>query len=263
MNHPQQNSFETYPRLKSDIVFLVDLITSHSAKVELVTADELQKEFLAKATTRPSISVKEAQEQLQEIPKKAARLSNTADDSPEGRERRRLLSRRQMLSSLFKGELSVGDLQEPDLPENSEELTPEYFNFVLQETLKGPNGIAFLDSWDNKRYYHFTPLLSSSFARLLSTKNNPYQQILDTLRESSRLYPRPVGVFLFEFAPFRLDPKLIQEILDRISKDPQASDIKVSVTSAGTVYLYSSKYLEDDYADFLAEEMDQGGTEML
>lgn len=143
------------------------------------------------------------------------------------------------------------------------EITPEYFETVLAEVLKGQYGIEDLTSWDSKHYYHFSPLLSASYARLLSTQNNPYEQILDTVRESSRVYPRPVGVFTFEFAPFRIDPTVIQDVLDRIAEDPNAKDIRVTVTSAGTVYLYSSTYLEDAMADFLAEEMDQGEAQML
>ncbi|WP_282195640.1 hypothetical protein [Turicimonas muris] len=97
----------------------------------------------------------------------------------------------------------------------------------------------------------------------MSAQNNPYQLILNTVRESSQLYPRPVGIFSFEFAPFNLDPKVIQDVLNKVAKDPKAKDIRVAETSAGSLYLYSSDYLEDAYADFLAEEMDQGEAEML
>ena len=97
----------------------------------------------------------------------------------------------------------------------------------------------------------------------MSAQNNPYQLILNTVRESSQLYPRPVGIFSVEFAPFNLDPKVIQDVLNKVAKDPKAKDIRVAETSAGSLYLYSSDYLEDAYADFLAEEMDQGEAEML
>ena len=170
-----------------------------------------------------------------------------------------------MFGSLFSGELSLADLKEEPAEAESapREITPEYFETVLAEVLKGQYGIEDLTSWDSKHYYHFSPLLSASYARLLSTQNNPYEQILDTVRESSRVYPRPVGVFTFEFAPFRIDPTVIQDVLDRIAEDPNVKDIRVTVTSAGTVYLYSSTYLEDAMADFLAEEMDQGEAQML
>lgn len=262
MSHPIPYSSENCPMLPSDIVFLVELITAHSKNVELVKYEDLMEEFLQKAPHQPKLDPQEVQKEIDEIPHKEKLLRNCADDSEEEKERRRLISRRRMLSSLFEGSISVSDLKE-EPEEETREVNPEYFDFVLNEALKGDNGLGSLESWDKQRYYHFVPLLSSSFARIVSTKNNPYQQVLDVVRDSSRIYPRPVGVFSFEFAPFNLDPKLIKEILDQIGRDPDAKDIRVALTSAGTVYLYSSKYLEDDYADFLAEEMDQGDAEML
>lgn len=265
MNHPETNSELEAARLKADIVLLVDLIAEHSRNVKLVTHEDLRDEFLAKAPLQQPIPVSKIKEEYDAIPEMERRLRNKADDSPEEKERRRLVSRRQMFNSLFKGELSLSDLKEDEPVKQVEprEIKPEYFESVVAQTLKGNYGIEDLTSWDNKHYYHFSPLLSASYARLLSAENNPYELILDTVRESSRIYPRPVGIFTFEFAPFRIDPKVIQDVLDRIGQDPKAKDIKVSVTSAGSVYLYSSDYLEDDFADFLAEEMDQGEAEML
>ena len=49
MNHPEANSAMDAAQLKADIVLLIDLITEHSRKVELVTHEDLQDEFLSKA----------------------------------------------------------------------------------------------------------------------------------------------------------------------------------------------------------------------
>ena len=205
MNHPEANSAMDAAQLKADIVLLIDLITEHSRKVELVTHEDLQDEFLSKAPLQQPIPVSQIKAEYEAIPEMERKLRNKADDSPEEKERRRLISRRQMFGSLFSGELSLADLKEEPAEAESapREITPEYFETVLAEVLKGQYGIEYLTSWDSKHYYHFSPLLSASYARLLSTQNNPYEQILDTVRESSRVYPRPVGVFTFEFAPFR------------------------------------------------------------
>lgn len=264
MNCPENKLSTNTSQFKSDIVFLVDLVTEHSSKVQLVTVEELRTEFLERAPNQKMLTEEEAKTEIDTIPYKEKELRNSADDSPEGKERRRLISRRRMLHSLFNGELSVRDLEKQEgEPAELREVTPEYFDEVYAEALKGPNNIEEFESWDGKRYVHFLPLLSSSFARLMSAQNNPYQLILNTVRESSQLYPRPVGIFSFEFAPFNLDPKVIQDVLDKVAKDPKAKDIRVAETSAGSLYLYSSDYLEDAYADFLAEEMDQGEAEML
>lgn len=49
MNHPDTNSVTDAAQLKADIVLLIDLITEHSRKVELVTHEDLRDEFLSKA----------------------------------------------------------------------------------------------------------------------------------------------------------------------------------------------------------------------
>ena len=57
MNHPEANSAMDAAQLKADIVLLIDLITEHSRKVELVTHEDLQDEFLSKAPLQQPIPV--------------------------------------------------------------------------------------------------------------------------------------------------------------------------------------------------------------
>ena len=57
MNHPEANSAMDAAQLKADIVLLIDLITEHSHKVELVTHEDLQDEFLSKAPLQQPIPV--------------------------------------------------------------------------------------------------------------------------------------------------------------------------------------------------------------
>ena len=88
------------------------------------------------------LTEEEAKTEIDTIPYKEKELRNSADDSPEGKERRRLISRRRMLHSLFNGELSVRDLEKQEgEPEELREVTPEYFDEVYAEALKGPNNI--------------------------------------------------------------------------------------------------------------------------
>ena len=131
-------------QLKADIVLLIDLITEHSRKVELVTHEDLQDEFLSKAPLQQPIPVSQIKAEYEAIPEMERKLRNKADDSPEEKERRRLISRRQMFGSLFSGELSLADLKEEPAEAESapREITPEYFETVLAEVLKGQYGIA-------------------------------------------------------------------------------------------------------------------------
>lgn len=135
MNHPDTNSVTDAAQLKADIVLLIDLITEHSRKVELVTHEDLRDEFLSKAPMQQPIPVSQIKAEYEAIPEMERKLRNKADDSPEEKERRRLISRRQMFGSLFSGELSLADLKEE--PAEAEpaprEITPEYFETVWQK----------------------------------------------------------------------------------------------------------------------------------
>jgi hypothetical protein len=253
---------ENPAQLKSDVVLLVDIVTEHSRQVKLVDYESLKHEFIEKAADAEPLTKAEIRESIESAPKTIAeqRMTEQPEDSPEGKEKRRLMSRRAMLSHLFKEELKAE--QETAAPEKRE-VTEEYFEQVLSEALKGPYGLSEHTSWDKIRYFNFEPLLSDTYARLLSAQNNPYELVLDTIRENSRIYPRPLGLYCFEYPPFNLSPEVIQEIVDRMPNDENAKDIRVTVTPLGSVYLYSSTYLEDDYADFLAESMDDQTAEML
>ncbi len=245
-------------QLKADVVLLVDLVTEHSSKVRLVEHEELKNEFLERAAVNPPVKLEEAREIINEPPESliGTQEAGESDDSPASMERRRKFSRRAMFKRLFQEHLDEPQAEEK--PFEPRQIEPEYFDEVLETALSGDHGLMSLDSWDGKRFYHFQPLLSASYAKLLAAKNNPYQLVLDTIRDNSRIYPRPIGVYCFEYPPFNLEMDVIQGILEKMSKDENAKDIKVSVTSMDAVYLYSSDYLEDDYADFLAEEMDRG-----
>ena len=68
MNHPEANSAMDAAQLKADIVLLIDLITEHSRKVELVTHEDLQDEFLSKAPLQQPIPVSQIKAEYEAIP---------------------------------------------------------------------------------------------------------------------------------------------------------------------------------------------------
>jgi len=45
-------------------------------------------------------------------------------------------------------------------------------------------------------------------------------------------------------------------LLQSIGRKEENKDIKFTQTSSGTIFLYSDKYLDDDLAEFLAEEQE-------
>lgn len=275
-------------RKKADMLILTDIVTEKSRAVELIEKDALFELFRDRAADAPLPDEDELYEEadravddalnrkkgtLSFVPpktkSKAEREENAAKLATTRRQRE-VFTRREMLRSLLSGDMSIAEkavaaqkaAEEAEAaglpPAESREITLEYFEEVLADTLNADCGVASLEAWDGKVYYHYRPLLSASYARILSAKGNPMEMLCDLVRESSRIYPRPVSVGTFQMDPFNFTTEELQEILKTIPDDPSRSDIRFTQSSVGTVYLYSTKYLEDDYADFLAEEYDVG-----
>lgn len=105
-------------------------------------------------------------------------------------------------------------------------------------------------------YLYFKPLMSHSYARILAVKDNAEALVCDQIRENSRIYPRPVPSQMFLEAPFDFDVPTLECLLQSIGQKEENKDIKFTQTSSGTIFLYSDKYLDDDLAEFLAEEQE-------
>lgn len=269
-------------RLKADELILIDLVTEKSRKVELMPREELSAAFREKAALAPEPEVNElladAERQMDRtynrapgtvsfVPPKARSKEEREKNRelvPSLRDQREAFTRRELLRSLISGDLHHAEAvaaeaekeAASEVPAEPREITDEYFNEVLSAVLADDCGVAKLIAWDEKEYYHYRPLLSASYARILSAKNNPVEQLCDRVRECSRIYPRPVLLGAFQDEPFNFTPEELQEILKKLPEDPKTNDIKFTQSSLGTVYLYSNRYLDDDYADFLVEHID-------
>ena len=52
--------------------------------------------------------------------------------------------------------------------------------------------------------------------------------------------------------------RALQQCLRDMAETEEYADISFTESSVGTVYLYSTRYLDEDYAAFLAEKEDVG-----
>lgn len=108
-------------------------------------------------------------------------------------------------------------------------------------------------------FYYSTEFMSEPYVRiLLRRRGNPLVLIAETVRENSASNPRPVPLDAFKNIPFEQTEEKIIESLKKMEKMAEYWDIARTVTSAGTVFLYSISYLEPDYAAMLAEWLDVG-----
>ena len=262
-------------QMQADMLALIDIVTESSRKVELIDRDALYEAFCKAAPKAALPTAKEVADDAQakfdkvlhgpenEFPmhfRSKKELKSDAGKVPTMTAQREAFSRRELIATLLSGRvtqaLAAAEAQEKaQVEEQGEEreITPEYFDKVLSEVLAGDYGIGRIESWDNKEFFHFRPLLSSSYARMLSTKNNPIESVVDMVRETSRIYPALTPIEVFQAPPFDMQPDDIQQVLKQISEDPEKKDIRFTTDSVGSVLLYSNRYIEDDYAEALAD----------
>lgn len=245
------SALDELSRLDADVLILVDLVADASRRVELIERPALFAAFREKAAAAP---IPKAHELLEDADRQMDSTYNRAPGTvsfvpPKTKNREEREANRLKVPTLR-------DQREAQEAPEPREITEAYFNQVVDTALARDCGVANLTSWDEKEYFHYRPLLSASYARILSAKNNPAEMICDLVREHSRIYPRPVTIGTFQEEPFNLKPEELQELMQSFPKDPKKSDIKFTTSSLGTVFLYSNKYLEDDYADFLAQYLD-------
>ena len=259
----QENIYDL-PIFKVHVLLLADIVAEFSGKTELVDTGKLREIFLRKVHTAKAPTAEEiktaAEITTDAVLERALDRKETqafeVQMTPEGkvdlyeaehpnlRPSRKALSRREMLRSLVHGDIHPADLKSDE--ELDAEL-PGYFEAVMQAALEGDLGVMSIKK----------PLLSNSYARLLSVKDDDEALISDQIRENSRIYPRPVPAQMFLKTPFNFESQRLAEILDVMGNKEEYSDIKVTKTSSGVLFLYSDKYLEDEYADFLAEEQER------
>jgi hypothetical protein len=103
--------------------------------------------------------------------------------------------------------------------------------------------------------------MTAPYARILAGRGDPAALVAATVRDRSRTQLQPVPLSLFETAPFDFGAAELAASLARLEADPDASDIARTETSAGTVFLYSTRHLQPDHAAALAEWIDVGQVE--
>jgi len=98
---------------------------------------------------------------------------------------------------------------------------------------------------------HMTRSYAESAAR--SQCEDLEQTIAETVRIDSRTYPRPTPAAIFTEAPFRLSEKALAAVIDKIAREPAYPDIRLLRASDGSVFFFSSAYLNPVHAELLVE----------
>jgi hypothetical protein len=105
------------------------------------------------------------------------------------------------------------------------------------------------------RYLYSTSFISDTYSHilLLVETGDPYAMMADIARENSQLYPRPTPVAMFALPLFRLPADQVEQIARDTVQKREYGDVHLFTTSSGSLYLYSDRYMNEDWARSIAE----------
>jgi hypothetical protein len=138
-------------------------------------------------------------------------------------------------------------------------LQEEEFGNHLKNVLGANEDLHELAVGNGPRHFYSSLFMTGAYAMiLLQKRGDPLRLIAQTVRQNSSDYTRPVPLDLFTLPPFDLKHQEVLSDLERMEAMEEYSDIAMTMTSASSVFLYSTLYLEPGHASMLAEWIDVG-----
>jgi hypothetical protein len=97
--------------------------------------------------------------------------------------------------------------------------------------------------------------MTRNYAEILARveAKDPLVVISETVREESRVYPRPTAIELFREPVFGIGSTEIETHVAHLLEQPEFTDIKQVIASNGARYLYSELYMSKDLASSTVE----------
>jgi hypothetical protein len=145
----------------------------------------------------------------------------------------------------------------------AEEFIEEPFSLEVDEVLAYIDELKERDEFSDismkkgaENIYLFSEkYITMNYAKMmiLVEEKDLFKLIAETVRDESRIYPRPTSIRLFSKAPFKLSRDEFLQVLEQMNKKEEYSDIKESRASNKALYLYSEKYMKKALADSLTE----------
>jgi hypothetical protein len=171
----------------------------------------------------------------------------------------KIIRHRSETEQIVRAEQILAELEEQGLLASGDVAQKAQLEIMLTHVLKENPDLKSISGRDGIPYYYSAQSLSDTYAGILVRKSgNPLWMIAEVVRESSRLYPRPVPVDSFREPPFGLTRGEIEECLSTMREQREYQDIAHTITSTGTPFLYSTLHLDPDHAVSLAEWLDVG-----
>ena len=147
--------------------------------------------------------------------------------------------------------VEISELKAMDLELSEEEIDEKV------EILKSDdqfNDIRIL-SGEEGRYIFSDDSMTKKYATMMAKveEDNLKELIAETVREDSKIYPRPTDIKVFKKSPFYLEDEVLNEVIDQMVEEENYKDINKVVASNGALYLYSNAHMEEDHAIGLTE----------
>jgi len=147
--------------------------------------------------------------------------------------------------------VEISEFKEIDLELNKEEIENKVEKL---KTAAQYSDIRVL-SGEEGRYIFSDDNMTKKYATMMAKveEDNIKELIAETVREDSKIYPRPTDIKVFKKSPFYLDNEVLHEVIDQMVEENNYKDIKKVEASNGALYLYSNAHMEEDHAIGLTE----------
>lgn len=122
--------------------------------------------------------------------------------------------------------------------------------------------IKTISTFSGELYLYSDLHLTEKYAALLARAavNDACTTIVDTVREESRVYPRPTKVSLFTSQVFGIPEGALQPCIVRVLNKPEYGDIRKLVhPETEAEYLYSNLHMNEEHAFSVMKWMEGGG----
>lgn len=127
------------------------------------------------------------------------------------------------------------------------DLANDQTTFADIRSITGPTG---------QMYFYSQKYMTQGYARILARvkAGDPCLTIAETVREESKIYPRPTNVELFKYGLFKIDRGELDTLVARTLE--LNADIQAFRTGMGSLYLYCNLYLTPERATLLAKHQE-------
>ncbi len=171
----------------------------------------------------------------------------------------RIIRERNETGQFAQPEEILAELTGQGLLKSEEGDEKSHFETILKQSVEKNEDIKEILDRDGIPCYYSMQILSETYVRILvQKKENPLSLMAEIVRENSAIYPRPVPLDIFKESPFDFTQDELFVSLKKMAEQREYQDIAQTITSIGTIFLYSTQHLEPDYASALAEWLDVG-----